>query len=534
MGRPKKVITVKEISEIDKNLAINYYTMEQAAKATGVYPFYCDEYKYLPDIFKAAKKGKLSGYISNAESTNIDNYETFINVMQNLFGVSKDIVLGKRQIELGIIVEPKDKFAVQRAYASISEALDFIDNAYDDEILYTFSFGTDQVIYDAIDNSMKGVISTFTPKNGRNGTTTNEAITLKHILTQFESNPAKINHLFLFVDLYENDKIAEPEKEEKLSTEDLKDWHNIQLGHFNPIGMKSRQVRDKRLADNSYISREQKNQYTKKIKTIYSWRRNIYSLSCMLIYYVVKNKYLAYGHADNSTEFKSYLEFKDDIKDAEPGLPYPLIFTDGSELEAVLHYLLNKDYPFDFSYLKSVIISSVEVEINHTQDEILRLKMVKKMQTEFGRSTDETDSEMEMLEEYMVELLQEQADYEIDPNRWTNSKIKHISNMLRQLEQLADKINHELKMIKLSNQKVIANDADSILILYEMIEIEIEILEKWKKSLLRNQSTVEGKQKKVKNYKGKPMIRVREPYSKFMTLTDSDDDEDDNEDIDDE
>lgn len=80
-----------------ENFIINYLLLEQILRITGTYKTICDEYEFLPEIFKQAKTGDINTLFQDDNAK-----DTALGIIENLTGVSTKYWSGTEGIKLGI------------------------------------------------------------------------------------------------------------------------------------------------------------------------------------------------------------------------------------------------------------------------------------------------------------------------------------------------------------------------------------------------------------------------------------------------
>lgn len=80
-----------------ENIIINYLLLEQILRVTGTYKNVCNEYEFLPEIFKQAKTGDINLLFQDDNAK-----DTALGIIENLTGVPTKFWSGQERIKLGI------------------------------------------------------------------------------------------------------------------------------------------------------------------------------------------------------------------------------------------------------------------------------------------------------------------------------------------------------------------------------------------------------------------------------------------------
>ncbi len=80
-----------------ENIIINYLLLEQILRIIGAYETICDEYEFLPEIFKQARTGDINSLLQNDGVK-----DTTFGIIEELTGVSVKYWSGQKRIKLGI------------------------------------------------------------------------------------------------------------------------------------------------------------------------------------------------------------------------------------------------------------------------------------------------------------------------------------------------------------------------------------------------------------------------------------------------
>jgi len=80
-----------------ENIIINYLLLEQILRIIGAYETICDEYEFLPEIFRQAKTGDINSLFKDDEVK-----DTALRIIEDLTGVSTKYWSGQESIKLGI------------------------------------------------------------------------------------------------------------------------------------------------------------------------------------------------------------------------------------------------------------------------------------------------------------------------------------------------------------------------------------------------------------------------------------------------
>lgn len=97
-----------------ENVIINYLILEQILRITGTYKNICEEYEFLPEVFKQARTGNLNTLFKDDEAR-----DTTFEILERLTGVSSKYWSGEEGIKLGMRLTDM----------KLSEDGDSIDNA---------------------------------------------------------------------------------------------------------------------------------------------------------------------------------------------------------------------------------------------------------------------------------------------------------------------------------------------------------------------------------------------------------------------
>ena len=98
-------MTESEKKQIDLNLAINFMVIERVLHCREVYQLVCDEHQGLDGIIELSKNFELQKELNKLEAAG--ELQVYLDEYTELFDLSEDILTGREQFDLGVIVDPK-------------------------------------------------------------------------------------------------------------------------------------------------------------------------------------------------------------------------------------------------------------------------------------------------------------------------------------------------------------------------------------------------------------------------------------------
>ncbi len=108
-----------------ENIIINYLLLEQILRITGTYKNICDEYDFLPEIFKRAKTGDINSLFQNDNAK-----DTALGIIEKLTGVHTKYWSGQERIKLGI------RCSNSNLICNMDHSIDVIDLRNDNGTMY--------------------------------------------------------------------------------------------------------------------------------------------------------------------------------------------------------------------------------------------------------------------------------------------------------------------------------------------------------------------------------------------------------------
>lgn len=513
----------RKITQTDLNLAINYMVIERIIKCTGVDKYLYDEYDWLEVVFKKAANGTLNNMFKEF-ANQPEGIETIVGILENIFGLDHDVLLGERQIDLGIEVDPTKTEAVKLSKMRINELEEYIEkrvqtpgDAYD-EMPWLNNGEIIEKIHEALTEQI-GSISLLKNKE------------LYEALKKFSSNPLGLNTLGLFVFLIGENKLDWSKID--VNQGKTPNWRGLNVSKAEVEGDKERELFHKifetfkytpkkanvsMYKDDHFESQEAELDYTT------SWKSNIYCLDS-LIFYIIKqiSAFLLGSKGRNESEL-NILESYSIL------LPYPLVFKTPSNLEQLkgnnahsevgdvvdfsslsdLAKIFNtilkpnttlgddtvatNSYIFDFKYTQLVEYSSIEEEEKHYVEDIipeLKLRYVSML---------EQLNRRQFPEEY------EDTDQGIESNEPYEKKYARFDKVGEELKYI-----QEVYLPELEASQALFNANKGVWLTAQLARINSQTISQ---ALIDEEVRIVTAMYK----KGKAWIRVREPYYDYISI----------------
>ena len=273
-----KKIDVSKRNETNFNLAVNFMVIENVVKLMGVYDRMCDEHEFIEKVFKLASNFELANVLyKHAEDGNSEFFSTYLGMMDELFGLDKDIFLGYRQLELGIDVDKNMPDLLNMAHSSLENVSDWADlfMVYNIPAYYRYdstdvSIHKDKAILEyEIEEVIEKTINTGIGKL----VYSNNFGDMKQALGGLEVNPLGINHLGIFVKLYKDHYISAMDTEDEVFEKELDD---IFEAIFTPMNIIERELKSDEKQGTEYALQPSLS------NTYGHWNDNIYSLKSLI------------------------------------------------------------------------------------------------------------------------------------------------------------------------------------------------------------------------------------------------------------
>lgn len=325
-----------KFTQTDLNLAINYITLERLIHCMGIDEQLFDEHEELPVIFDRAAKGTLDAEFHKIAEQSQESLASLFQKLHDIFGLDGDTLTGKKQIDLGIGVDPNAQTNSKEKY-SMEEIQDYI---LEEENKGNLPAGTyDEVLEHGTTYSDKILSSWY--KQANEEIHINTYLEFESIVSVWESNPTRVNVLGLLTFLVEQHKLGK------------NDFITLYKESFDEVAL------DK--------GEEDPYRYT------ITGKQNIYCLDSIIYYILRADQYHLEGHKTNG-------ESKHKLLDVYGGtVPYPLCIKKQStpNLISALKHLKSLGYVFDYSYSLLIEYSTIEAEIEHYNKDIIPRLQVK-------------------------------------------------------------------------------------------------------------------------------------------------------------
>lgn len=393
---------IRQFTQTELNLAINYMVIERVARCIGTYEYWEEEYEGIDIIFSKAQKGTLLDTFKEIEADSKETLAGVLEILTNLTGLPGEVLSGKKQINLGLVVDKNRPHAVELSKMSMDELNEYIEDKIGNNKNTRNKYSTIPWVNDieserAINTLIKEQVGDV--KVGQN-------IDIEAEAAKWLRNPLGLNTLGLYVYLLEEGYIRAAEvkantakrgrgrKSNKEKENEISLFEQIEQNAslFNQIEDIIADIYDKNFSNISMEEKrgpedEAKGKKAKKVKKkeegeaknkdkeiiygyITDWKQNIYSLDCIIYSLIRKRNVALIGQGDGRSEHK--ILDKDSVE-----FPVPIVWEDKkeddnkSDLWHLIDYILKCNYRFTFSYIQLIEESTIEDEIKHHEEELL-------------------------------------------------------------------------------------------------------------------------------------------------------------------
>lgn len=499
------------------NIAINFMVIEQTIRLMGLYDRMCDEHDALSEIFEKASNFELGTILREYAAKGNEKFiASYIELMHNLFGLDSDILLGQRQIDLGIGVAPKYEEIAFMDMDSLEQWM--YENDLENAPIYPKYDATKVTEWERIETFVGHSKKTQYFKNDINdvvSATINNGIGVfeysetlgnqKEAVESLKFNPLGINILGLFVSIYDMKyHMAEHvggDLEERLDEV----FENV----FSPMNIVERRLKkgcNKKVLQ-TFVS-----------STYGHWNKGIYSLKSIITNLLIhgapkeeyadkfENQLTKSGAKNKSSNFSNMKEMDKFYYHEELGgyLPFPLVLhKNNSELLELMRFLYQSSYNDGIEIEQLVYISTIKDELKYWSKkkekyemnifEILKKYYSLKDSSPMSYADSMAISTYKWMNEIYIPALEEaQRQYDENQFDWA---IKYIELLTQQL----DKVTSQLVKTETVNgyQKVILENRKSA-------------IQKLLNKLINMKKEAEKDGDKII----KPLILVKEPYYK--------------------
>ena len=503
-------MTESEKKQIDLNLAINFMVIERVLHCREVYQLVCDEHQGLDGIIELSKNFELQKELNKLEAAG--ELQVYLDEYTELFDLSEDILTGREQFDLGVIVDPKYNALAKLSEMPMEELNDYVE----DSGMFYIPWFADIESVERINNSIgKGI-----GKIKYTGS-------LKNALEQAKYNPVGINILGLITGLINHEEAQNlldsfdgkaDENEERLESE-IADFVNKT---FSYIGVDEVVYEDKEL-----LLDYEKQEYARTMRYAINWQDNIYSLDSIIYSFLrLRNRTLEWYKRNGKKEHKFYDNVSAD-------LPYPLNFVDeNSGLLNLIAKVIAMGHEFSVKYTELVRVTTIETEIKRYENKIVAEQ---KKQATIDKNTrlldgvdansnddekaaaykniveyqifeEDINNRIKDYEEYIITLKNHQVAFNEDCLAWLNEYViwlnkqkLDIDEHIQSMQKLMKESQKDFEYYQLlSKQRMLEDRLYSIDECIRMVNVELKKRSK----------------KEVKQY-----ILVKEPYYESVGLS---------------
>ena len=531
-----KTVIKDEINkeQVKLNLAINYMVIERVLRCMGIYNTVCDIHEGLDGkdgIFASARDRSLLDKLLNLGKEGV---EVYLEEYHELFGLSYAVLLGQKQIRLGIIV---DEIELSGNYEGLrnfdaDELQDIIKEEGSEIQILDFGDSENDDLY----NRYKLMLNNSLDKSI--GSIIFDEITDNiNILKQLQFNPFGINTFGLFAELLLDNKINLNIEDSQNGTEHSDKLDECFNDSFNNINISTWERKETK-----------KKKESKQGKSV-TWKDNIYSLDS-IIYSILR-----YLHQDGEDIIGGELGNKKyQILDIEgEALPYPLKFVGEitypitfesnnyhelykeSDLLILMCTLMSNEYRVADRKLELITQSSIEKEIKRYKERIKAISTRQdRIDVEIYNAKDTakitlaeiaymnknlyyynnigkiSEPTVEECKSYVNFLEEQQKLFDTDPKQWAEQYIKVLDSEQKALDGQIQLLDIEIKINKNEEEEKQSPAYYILCNKREILKNRIVLIEKHKKKL----------NNKANQKNPAPFILVKEPYYEEVGLED--------------
>ncbi len=490
----------KKVTQTDLNLAVNYTIIEKALQRLGILDVICAEHDVLEYVLKYAKDFTLNDRLMAEGKQSPQILEELCAKLQGLFDLDPEVLFGKRQINLGLQIDPQDETAKELAYLSMDQLSDTLIQKGWDQIPWIDDTGTTGSTFGAkekVDASINNGVGQMLLKRE----TEAEA---SECLKQVIYNPLGLNMIGVFSSILRDEVRVANDKDVALEDRVNDIFDDV----FNSLSLEE---------EKAETPHHVKTYHVQKGETYYTstWQENIYSLDSFLYHYIRakingQGKVYTKPEGFETPKMKKY----DTLKEISSIMPYPFILTEDSELKQLVDRLFELNYTFSYEETTLIRYANIEDELERYKEELILLqgKIGQKVGSVYAVSQDELGTATTPI---TAEMQQEYEQYQdmVKREQWIRSQ--HIP-YLEQMEQSFQ------KDAKLWNQTYIAQCKQDMQNLQNTLsqgsvtkkqrdKVE-ESLEVIKQYVNKYEIHTTSKNKKISGKNIKPIIIVKEPF----------------------